>query len=103
MEFIRNDDSIDDNQKFIICSDGSALTKKQLYEAEEIEFEPFLLGIWHYVISHFNQKDSEDKHTFDTVFKISYDYNGRKCERYRSCDIIEEQSELYVGIIYLDD
>jgi len=103
IEFIRNDDSIDDNQEFYVCSDGSALTKAQLQEAEEIEFEAFLLGVWHYVVSQLNAKDSMDEYTFDTIFKISYEYNGKKCEIYRSGNIIAEQSELYVELIYLSE
>lgn len=103
IEFIRNDDSIDDNQEFYVCSDGSALTKAQLQKVEEIEFEAFLLGVWHYVVSLLNAKDSMDEYTFDTIFKISYEYNGKKCEIYRSGDMIVEQSELYVELIYLNE
>lgn len=103
IEFIRNDKSIDDDHEFIVCSDGSALTKKQLCEIEEIEFEPFLLGIWYYVISQLTAKDSADNHTFDTVFKLSYTHNGKNCERYRSGNIIEQQSDMYVELIYLEE
>ncbi len=103
IEFIRNDNSIDDDHEFIVCSDGSALTKKQLCEIEEIEFEPFILGIWHYVISQLTAKDSADKLTFDTVFKLSYTHNGKNCERYQSGDIIEQQSDMYVELIYLEE
>ena len=101
IEFIKNDNSIKDNQAFFVCSDGSTLTKKQLCEIEELEFEPFLLGIWHYVISQLAAKDSADEHTFDTVFKLSYNYNGKSYERYRLGDIINEQSDLYVELSYL--
>lgn len=103
IEFIRNDDSIEDDYEFIVCSDGSTLTKKQLCEIEEIEFEPFLLGIWYYVISQLTAKDSADKHTFDTVFKLSYTHNGKDCERCRSGNIIEQQSDMYVELIYLEE
>jgi len=103
IEFIRNDDSIDDNQEFIVCSDGTALTKAQLCEVEEIEFEPFLLDVWHYVVTKLDYNDFADEHTFDTVFKISYQYNGKYCTIYRSGNIIEEQSELYAQLIYLEE
>ena len=103
IEFIRNDNSIEDGHEFIVCSDGSALTKEQLCEIEEIEFEPLLLGIWYYVISQITAKDSADNHTFDTVFKLSYTHNGKNCERNRSGGIIEQQSDMYVELIYLDE
>ncbi|MGN0606349.1 MAG: hypothetical protein ACI4JM_07490 [Oscillospiraceae bacterium] len=102
IEFIQNDNSIEDNQPFYVCSDGSYLTKKQLCNIEELEFEPFLLGIWYYVITQLDYKDANDKYTYDTVFKLSYQYNGKYCERYRLSDIINEQSDKYVILSYLD-
>ena len=103
IEFIRNDDSIDDCQEFFVCSDGTSVTKTQLCDVEEMAFEPFLLGVWHYVVSQLDSKDSADEYTFDTVFKVSYKYNGKDCTRYRSGDLIEEQSELYVELTYLEE
>lgn len=47
---IRNDSSIKDDQAFFICSDGSAKTKADLVGIDAIEFEAFLLGIWHFLI-----------------------------------------------------
>lgn len=48
--FILNDDSIRNDQKFYICSDGSTKTKSDLKKMIEFEFESFLLGVWHYLI-----------------------------------------------------
>ena len=62
-----------------------------------------MLGVWHYVVSQLDSKDSADEYTFDTVFKVSYKYNGKDCTRYRSGDLIEEQSELYVELTYLEE
>lgn len=103
IEFIKNDNSIEADQRFYVCSDGYYLTKEQLCDIEELEFEPFVLGIWHYVISQLDSKDAADEHTFDTVFKLSYTYNGKKCERYRLGDIIYEQSDMYVELYYLEE
>ncbi len=47
---IRNDTSIKDDQAFFICSDGSTKTKADLVGIDAIEFEAFLLGIWHFLI-----------------------------------------------------
>lgn len=101
IEFIKNDSSIQDSQKFYVCSDGTHLTKEQLCDIEELEFEPFLLGIWYYVVYLLDSKDNADKHTFDTVFKLNYRYNGKECERYRLSNIISEQSEMFVELEYI--
>ena len=102
IEFIRNDDSIDNSYEFLVCSDGTTLNKAQLCEVEEIEFEPFLIGVWHYVISQLDTKDADDENTLDTVFKVSYTINGKDYTQYRSGELIAEQSEMYVELIYLD-
>ena len=47
---ILNDSSISDDQVFYICSDGSTKKKSDLINIEGIEFEAFLLGVWHYLI-----------------------------------------------------
>ena len=102
IEFICNDHSIAAEQEFMVYSDGSALTKEELCDAEELEFEPFLLGVWYYVVSQLDTKDSADEDTFNAVFRLSYRYNGKECESYRSGDIINEQSERYIELYYLD-
>lgn len=103
IEFIMSDDSIADDQEFIVCSDGSAMTKEQLAEIEEIEFEPFLLGVWHYVISQLTANDSTYEHTFNTVFLASYEYEGANYEICRSVELIAEKSEMYVELVYIED
>jgi len=103
IEFIRNDSTINDNQEFYVCSDGSALTKSQLCEIEEIEFEPFLIGIWYYVISQLDAKDCNGEQTFDTVFNVKIEYRKEEYIRYRPTSLIEEQSEQYVELIYLEE
>ena len=48
---IRNDNHIDDDDLFYINDDGSPISKKQLLEKEDFNFESFLVGIWHYIIA----------------------------------------------------
>ena len=47
---ICNDNTIPDDQKLYIYSDGSTAAKSQLKKIDTIEFEAFLLGVWHYFI-----------------------------------------------------
>lgn len=101
IEFIKNDKTIDDSFEFYVCSDGSTLTKSQLCEIEEIEFEPFLIGIWYYVASQLNAKDCNDEKTFDTVFKYNFKYRDEEYIRYFPTQLIEQQSDMYVELIYM--
>lgn len=103
IEFIRNDNSIDNRQEFLVRSDGTALTKAQLCEVEEIEFEPFLLGVWHYVLTQYRAKDSADEKTYETVFRTGYKPPDEDSVLYRTADLIAEQSELYVELIYIEE
>lgn len=50
VEVIASDATIDTNQPFYVCEDGSALTKAQICAASELCLQSFLLGIWHYII-----------------------------------------------------
>lgn len=50
VEVIASDATIDANQLFYVCEDGSALTKAQICAASELCLQSFLLGIWHYII-----------------------------------------------------
>lgn len=103
IEFIKNDNNIYDNHEFFVCSDGSPMTKAELCDAEKLEFEPFLLGVWHYVVSLLDSVNSADEYTFDKVFRVRYKSNGTDHTIYRTGDIISEQSELYVELTYLED
>ncbi len=104
IEFIRNDDSIDNRQEFLVCSDGTVLTKAQLCEAEGIEFEPFLLGIWHYAVAQYSAEDSFFEYTFDVLFRINKNTPpDEELSIHRPPDLIAEQSEMYVELIYIDE
>lgn len=48
---ILNDTDIKETQVFYICSNCSTKTKAELRNQNNIEFEPFILGVWHYLIS----------------------------------------------------
>jgi len=48
---IAQDENIDPGQIFYVCEDGSTMTKDQIIHAATICVQPFLLGIWHYVIT----------------------------------------------------
>ena len=51
VEIIR-DDTISDTDVFYIKDDGTPSTKEQLLASTEICFQPFLVGVWHYILLH---------------------------------------------------
>lgn len=51
VEVIAQDEGIDPGQSFFVCEDGCTMTKSNIIHATQICVQPFLLGIWHYVIT----------------------------------------------------
>jgi hypothetical protein len=64
LELIATDKSIADEQVFFISEDGTGITKAGILKKSDICLQPFLLGIWHFVLV--NRKDN-------TVGKAAYD------------------------------
>ena len=64
LELIATDGSIADEQAFFIYGDGSEITKAGILKKSDICLQPFLLGIWHFVLV--NRKDN-------AVGKATYD------------------------------
>ncbi len=49
VELILSDDSIDGEQEFRICADGSFVKKKNFSKLSQISLQPFLLGVLNYI------------------------------------------------------
>ena len=64
LELIALDTSIDEEQEFYVCENGTSLKKGALRTVTEICLPSFLLGIWHFVLV--NRKDN-------TVGKTTYE------------------------------
>ena len=50
VEVLDADDQIDNGQVFYVCEDGSTMTKTEILVATELCLQPFLIGLWHYII-----------------------------------------------------
>lgn len=50
VEVIDADQIIDDTQVFYVREDGSTMTKAEILSATELCLQPFLLGLWHYIV-----------------------------------------------------
>lgn len=51
IEVIRDDRSINDETKFVIGRDATAITKRELIEVEEVYLPAFLLDIWKFIVT----------------------------------------------------
>lgn len=64
---IRDDTSIKNDIHFFINEDGSPISKEELLIKEDFNFQSFLVGIWHYIITN-PTKNTNGKETFEKLF-----------------------------------
>lgn len=64
LDLIENDESIPEEQEFFIGSCGQEIKKSTLRQMNDFSLQPFLLGVWHYIVA--NRPDNRSgKGTFD--------------------------------------
>ena len=64
LDLIENDESIPEEQEFFIGSCGQGIKKFTLRQMSDFSLQPFLLGVWHYIVV--NRPDNRSgKDTFD--------------------------------------
>lgn len=75
---IRDDNSIDNDTPFFVQPDGSPISKEELLQKEEFNFQSFLVGVWHYIITK-PTKNEDGEQTFENLFP-KYDGKERKLD-----------------------
>lgn len=78
---IRDDSSIDNDTLFFIQADGSPISKEELLKKEDFNFQSFLVGIWHYIITK-PTKNENGRQTFKNLFPK---YKDKKPKLDTSC------------------
>ena len=71
IDLILRDDSIPDDTEFYIFWESFYITKEMMRDKNALETviaEPFLLGIWHYLILHRYNTNTEGATTYKTLF-----------------------------------
>lgn len=64
LELIAADKSIDALDLFYISTTGQPVSKTELYNLSSVQFQPFLLGVWHYIVV--NRNDNKiGRHTYE--------------------------------------
>ena len=105
---IQNDSEIKDDDEFFILGNGTTVKKKELCKSNHFIIEPFLLGIWHYIIMNRSDKNEKGQDTYLSWFD-GKKYIGTvgsvitqevKVERYKSGK--EDDDNLPLEIISID-
>lgn len=65
VEVLNDDDEIEEDKLLYVLEDGRPLTKQEVCTAHEICLQPFLLGLWHYVLTT-RGTNTVGKETYDT-------------------------------------
>lgn len=78
---IHDDSSINDNTLFFVNPNGSPMSKKDLLKKEDFNFQSFLVGTWHYIITK-PTKNEDGKQTFEKLFPKS---DGKEQKLDTSC------------------
>ena len=104
LELISLDDTIPDNDTFKLGENYTTYTKKQLLSLNELLFEPFLLSVWHYIITKrpetFSEKGiSTYNHWHNTEHT---DSNSRKSPEFNT-DIGLNYKKITVTSVSLDN
>lgn len=66
LKIIRDDASIENDTPFFINQNGSSISKENLLKENNFNFQSFLVGIWHYIIT----KPTENKNGRPTFEKL---------------------------------
>lgn len=64
LEIIENDIGILEDHSFYICSDGRPISKTEIIKMTTFEFQPFLVGVMHYILQY---RKNKNKLGFDTL------------------------------------
>lgn len=64
---IRDDNTIENATSFFINEDGSSISKEELFKKKDFNFQSFLVGVWHYIITK-PTKNKDGRQTFERLF-----------------------------------
>jgi len=78
IEIIESDKLIEDSDEFYINRDGTPCTKKEIKERIKFDFGPFLLGVFHYVVTKRRDQNVNGQLTLD-VLGEKKNRKPRKC------------------------
>ncbi len=112
LEVISDDSSILDDDVFYAGKEGEAITKKELLNANELCYQNFMLGVFHFVLTK-RQDNTVGKDTFSSLYRSEnpgapYEYVGNIGESYKNItltvyDYVESEENQKTEIYHLID
>lgn len=73
---IKDDKTVKATDEFFILLDGGSMTKQDMLQTDKFFIEPFLLGIWHYIIMNRAEKNELGTDTYKSWYPKRDDYRG---------------------------
>ena len=69
LDILSKDKTIDDDTKFFVLPCGRLLAKKDILKMEEIQIEPFLIGMWYFILKERHGQNTKGKWTLEKIYK----------------------------------
>ena len=69
LDILSKDKTIDDDTKFFVLPCGRLLAKKDILMMEEIQIEPFLIGMWYFILKERHGQNTKGKWTLEKIYK----------------------------------
>lgn len=76
LDMIKSDVDIHADDRFYITADATAVMAKDIINLDHFHIEPFLLGIWHYIILNRADKNEKGADTYNEWYQSKGDYRG---------------------------
>lgn len=73
---IKHDEEIQPDDEFCILLGGGSITKREMLGLDRFYIEPFLLGIWHFIIMNRAEKNEQGAETYRSWYPRRDDYRG---------------------------
>ena len=97
LELIKADQSITDNDAFYVNSGGQALNKEAVCALTDICLQPFLLGVWHFIIM-----SRQDNEVGRATFEEWHEAPEMKGQQWRFISSIGEDAARTVNVMVLN-
>ena len=73
---IKDDKTVKATDEFFIFPDGGSMSKQDILTTDNFFIEPFLLGVWHYIIMKRAEKNELGSDTYKSWYPKRDDYRG---------------------------
>lgn len=76
LDMIENDEDIPADDEFYITGDANAIKKNDIHSINHFYIEPFLLGLWHYIIMNRTDDNEKGAYTYKQWYPSKGNYRG---------------------------